>query len=409
MQITKNNSIQSRISLVLLLAFLLIALIGGFSLVYFTQISGFLDRTVKSDILADRYAREIKETILDLRIAQKLYLESLKSKSERFDIQRTLDRLEKDLLKNQKVAFTEVNKQRIIELIGLKKTMTDEIIRIEDILDDPEAKETINFKEFDKRFSANILKTQEIALLVATDRHKRLEQHQNEIEVLTENAYRNMLLFIFVCLGGSLALLILAPKRVTAPINRYISAIAEVEDLKFDTRLPISSEDEVATLGKSINSLIDRFRTFDEIKIKRIQFEKSKQRVMANMLDLGVMMLAIEGNILFLNAQLANLLDFESEDYQGKDYHDVDFPDELKEMISEVLKTREKIDSRMMIFYYNKKGQDDKQAVEVLVDVGLVRNYQGDVVNLIITFDDITNPSGESVFKRISFAEQHLI
>ena len=65
----------------------------------------------------------------------------------------------------------------------------------------------------------------------------------------------------------------------------------------------------------------------------------------------------------------------------------------------------------MILNYIDKKepNRESNSAIEVLVDVGLVRNYQGTVVNIIITFEDITNPDADSVFKRISFKEQDLV
>lgn len=289
-----KRPIQSRITTVLIVSILLIAVMGVLSLYYFSQISGDIDQIIKSDIIAERSAQKMEGMFLDLKM-------------------------------------------------------------------------------------------------------------------LIANAHRNMLLVLFICLAGGLILVFLAPRRVTAPFRRYIDAVKEVEELKFDTKLPIKGDDEVAELGTSINNLIDRFCTFDEMKQKRIQFEKSKQRVLANMLDQGVMMIAIEGDILFLNAQLAKILDLDTESYQGKDHHVVSIPEELKEMIAEVLKKKEKIDSRMMIFHYKEKGEKEKKAVEVLVDAGLVRNFKGLVVNIIITFEDITNPPGSSVFKRISITEQALV
>lgn len=402
-----KKTIQNRITLVLVAAIALIALIGILSLYYFSQISTDIDQIIKSDIMATRSAEKVKGLVLDLRNSQKVYFEAVKSGEVPIDIERQIDDFETALEEHQKSFLIPENQERLGKIIQSSKEYRALVQSIK-----PEETE-IKISEVRTIEKKTLKISDEMRNLIKellTTRYRQLEEHQADIEVLTSKAHRNMLLFLFICAAGGILLVIIAPTRVTAPFKKYIDAINEVEDLKFETKLPVKGSDEVALLGKSINRLVDRFRTFDEIKRKRIRFERSKQRVLANMLDLGVMMLAIEGDVLFMNAQLAKILNLNTEEFQGKDFKKVNIlPEELKEMISEVLKKKERVDSRMMILNYQNKNEKEKNAVEVLVDVGLVRNYQGNVVNLVITFEDITNPAGQSVFKRISIIEQELI
>lgn len=400
-----KKTIQSRITLVLIAAIALIALIGGLSLYYFTQISTDIDQIIKGDIRAERSAEKIKGLILDLRNAQKIYFEAVKIGEEPIDIERQLEDFEKALQEHQTFLLPE-NTERHNKISQLTTEYRD---LLQSIQPDETGTNAIKIRSAEKKMLKISKEMRSLISELLSTRYDALEEHQGDIRVLISKAHRNMLLLFGICAFGGLFLIILAPTRVTAPFKRYISAINEVEDLKFETQLPVTGHDEVAQLGKSINRLIHRFSTFDEIKRKRIRFEKSKQRVLANMLDLGVMMMAIEGEVLFMNAQLAKILNLNTEEYQGKDYKKVSIPEELKEMISEVLKKKERLDSRMMILNYVNKNGKEKIAVEVLVDVGLVRNYQGNVVNLAITFEDITNPPGQSVFKRISIIDQELI
>ena len=142
------------------------------------------------------------------------------------------------------------------------------------------------------------------------------------------------------------------------------------------------------------------------MKRKKIQFEKRKMQVLSDIINLGVVTLSIEGEVLFLNAQMAKFLNLDTESFQKKDFHFVRLPEEIKEVFEAALQKKEKFDNRMVILTYQKQdenGEAHDEAVELLVDAGMIRNYVGDVANIIMTFEDISDKPQESIFKRISF------
>lgn len=223
---------------------------------------------------------------------------------------------------------------------------------------------------------------------------------------MLNSAKRNIFLLISLGILAVGLVIYLAPQRVLLPIHTYVNALRELKDLKFDVRLPIFQDNEIADLGHEINTFIDAFLEFDTMKVKKIQFEKRKMQVLSDILNLGVIIISIEGDVLFMNAQMASFLNLSSENFQKKDFHFVRLPEELKELFDEAISKKEKFENRMMFLTYAKADEDGgehNEAVELLVDAGMVRNYVGEVANIIFTFEDISNAHDKSIFKRISF------
>ena len=398
------KTIQGRITIILAITLALITANGLISLYYLSQISQDITQITEKDLTAQKSAEDMKSALQDLKKEVHIFLYALKKGGEMpFDLTTSVGEFEKKVKEHKDIVLSKENMERLELILQYIEQFKSDVSDIK--FTDTQPTTATQIRNFEKNLISSTEKMENTVGDIISSRSLQIEQRKKEIDILLSTSQRNMLVFLLISLGTGVVVSIIAPRRVTMPFKRYVSAIRDVEDLNFEKHLPVTSQDEVGELGMAINHLIDRFRTFDEIKRKRIQFEKGKVRVLANMVDLGVLMASIEGEIVLMNTQLSKLLDLDLEDYMGKDINSLLLPDELKEMIADTVKTREKVNSRMMILNYKPKNETQIKSIEVLIDVGLVRNYQGKVVNIIITFEDITNPTGSSVFKRISIAE----
>ncbi len=398
-----KKTIESRITMVMAIALTLVSLTGFLALYYFQVISSDVDKIIRDDILAARSTETLKTIVLNLKRGERNFLDSLRENSQPYDLSSLLIDLKDEIIKQQKLNSSSAIQDRLNDLDVLASEYLDTLEKYSS----PERSYSSNLTQLEQDLQKITEYMQEIVSSLLSERYLLLESHQIDIEVVVSKVHRNMLLFIFISITSGIILIFMSPKKVTEPIRKFIATVREMQQLKFDTRIPVTGNNELTELAQELNRLLDTIQLFDEMKQRRIQFEHSKQRVLANMLDQGVMMVAIEGNLIFMNDQLVRVLGLDSSDYQGVEYQLVRIPEELKEMIEEVLKIKERINSRMMILKAH--DSDESKMVEVLVDVGLVRNNQGNVVNLVITFEDITNPDGSSVFKRISILEQSLV
>lgn len=406
-----KSSIQNRIKLILVVALGLVIVMGSVTMYYFTQLYQDVEWIYGSDFKLKRSAEELKQNFFNLEKIEKNFLKTLKPGINEEIVEYT--RLEmSELLQNY---FTSIEENLKIEKISGKNKahLTD----LQNNLKEYQAliKKTITDSVKGEPFSINSLQN-ELKLLVEgqdklinafmSSRYRQFQDHQEHINNMITNAKRN--LFLLISLGIlTIALIIyLAPQHVVRPIRTYINGLRELQDLKFDVRLPIYQKNELGKLGQEINAFIDAFLDFDTMKVKKIQFEKRKLQVLADILNLGVVIVSIEGDVLFMNAQMASVLHLSSENFHKKDFHFVRLPDDIKLLFEDAILKKEKFENRMVIMPIskeNEEGKETEESVELLVDAAVVRNYIGEVANVIFTFEDISNKASESIFKRMSF------
>lgn len=408
-----NASIEKRIKVVVFTALTLVVLMGVVTLYYFTQINNNISTMIGNDIQVERYGQQLKSLHYEVRSIEREYLYFLRTGIQTNAENPAQSRLFK---KTQSLFDTIQNETKLV----LPKTYDEQLEKLKSnvksyqklIVDSKD--QELNNREInalgDKLFALREGQDKIISKMLNLGSQDYL-MHQNFMDHLISNANRNLVFLVLIAICSALLIIYLAPKNVTRPIKMYLNAVQELRDLKFETRLPVSGKNELCLLGDEINKFVDSFVQFDEMKMKKIQFEKRKFKVISDILNLGVVLISIEGEVLFLNAQMAKFLRLDTESFQKKDFHFVRLPDELKELFEDAIAKKEKFENRMVILTYEKEDEEGchDQAVELLVDAGMVRNYIGDVANIILTFEDISDKPQDSVFKRVSYANKSTV
>lgn len=406
-----STSIQNRIKLILAVSLGLLILMGMATLYYFSEISRDLELVIGTDIQLERSGQKLKRAFFDLKNVEKIYLYSL-NKAPDSEVEESAEVLMKEVIRQYYASieenlvhkkFSEDSRKRLVQLQENLQNYEREIDTVSGLQRDGAP------------FSVSQLKAQLESLsedqdLMINDflsfRYQQFQNHQKQIDILVNNAKRNIFLLISVGILMMALLLYLAPQKVVQPIRAYVNALRELQDLKFDVRLPVYQRNELAELGYEINAFIDSFLEFDTMKVKKIQFEKRKLQVLADILNLGVVVISIEGDVLFMNTQMASVLKLSSENFHKKDFHFVRLPDAMKELFEDAIAKKEKFENRMIILPVGKtddSGEEIAESIELLVDAAVIRNYVGDIANVVFTFEDISNKPSESIFQRMSF------
>lgn len=406
-----KSTIENRIKLILAVALSLVVLMGSVTLYYFAEISQDLELVIGTDIELERSGQKLRQLYFDLKNVERIYIYSFRNAGER-ELDQTVAALMEEVLKKYFGSIEEnlehkkmsgENRERLLTLRGNLGHYREVINRAEKSRREGSA---VDIEFFAKELKKLLEEQDKVINQFLSSRYQTFQSHQAGMETMLANAKRNIFLLISLGILAVGIIIYLAPQRVLMPIRTYVNALRELKDLKFDVRLPVFHDNELTDLGHEINSFIDAFLEFDTMKVKKIQFEKRKLQVLSDILNLGVVIISIEGDVLFMNAQMASFLKLSSENFQKKDFHFVRLPDELKELFEEAVAKKEKFENRMIILSYSKQdeeGVEHSEAIELLVDAGMVRNYVGEVANIIFTFEDISNPHSESIFKRISF------
>ncbi|MBI4208424.1 MAG: MCP four helix bundle domain-containing protein [Deltaproteobacteria bacterium] len=227
-----------------------------------------------------------------------------------------------------------------------------------------------------------------------------LASSQQNLQKLQLQTQRNMGLVLFLTFFGGIFIAFYFPSRVVLPMRRFVSTLREVQDCNFEASLNMKGGDELAQVGHEIDRLISRIREFDDMKVKKIAFERRRFDTLANMVDIGVVVVNIENQIVYMNSQLFTVLGLESEEVIGNEVDSAPLPDELKDLLRESLDKKEKFDNHEITMSIRNK-EEKVTPVTVNVDLGMVRNHAGDVVNLIVTLEEKQTSWAEKLFQRI--------
>lgn len=213
-----------------------------------------------------------------------------------------------------------------------------------------------------------------------------LESHRQATRIIISDVQRQMILILAICLFTALLLGFLTPKIIQAPFRKMLGAIEQIRNLNYDVRVPISSDDELGELGRSINKMINQLQNFDERKIRRIAFEQRRFNTLAESTQSGVVLVSKERKVEYINNQLFTFFLIDSEQVIGKLIEEVPFHDVLKREIISVLGSREKVREKLIPFEITgPKGK--KMTVEISMNADFIRAYDGEIVDFLFTLE----------------------
>ncbi len=387
----KRWTIANRIQMSFVAAIGMVLLIGFLSFYYINQLNKGLERVVQEDIRLARLTEEIKNTTFEIFQQERRIL------AESADPQKLADIL--NLTKNLKSLTQRASdfslKQENIDRYNEIKTLTEDYeTALQKLLLNPDSTQEKNI------IREKLIKISSLNRQIQLDRYKELDLHQKQVAHLSSEAQRNMIIVVLLMLLSGLALGFVAPNLVVTPFKKMVQAINEVRTGKLNISIPVDADDEIGTLAKSLNNMIYELKEFDEMKIKRIAFERRRFETLANMVDYGVMVLKREGVIEFINSQLYLLLGLDTGEIEGYRLEHTPLPQSIKDLCFECLNTKEKIDNREMVLHL-KDRKGSPLTIELLVDTSMVRTHDGTIVNIVITFEEKKAHLNSSHFARL--------
>ncbi|MCB1215430.1 MAG: HAMP domain-containing protein [Deltaproteobacteria bacterium] len=376
-------SIANRIQITFLAAIGMLVAIGFLSFYYMGKLNEGLEKIVKEDIRQARLTEEIKSITFDIFRKERQYFASLTDLKSAAELDELIESFLIKIKEAQKFSNKSENIERYSSMVKGVQVYQEDLNELKNY----ENLSETQINNLKNKLRNQILLVNSINQALLQDRYKELDAHQKQVSQLISEAQRNMILVVLFMLVGALALGFVAPSVVTSPFRKMVQAIGEVRTGKLNISIPVEANDEIGEIAKSLNKMISELREFDEMKIKRIAFEKRRFEMLANMVDYGVMVLKKEGVIEYINSQLFLLLRLESTDIEGLRIEHTPLPSEIKSLLIECLETKQKLDNHeIKVTVIDDEGK--KISLELLVDTSLVRTHDGTVVNFIITLEE---------------------
>lgn len=371
-------SLQRRIQLSFFLSIALVAAIGVISFYYIQILNRQVQQIVSTDLALSHSAEKIAAGLFSLRRVERTYLVDPKTPLFHESLQVGIDDFREAVREGAALCVRDDTREKhenILQLINEYES----IIRETEIPFDP--------RNLSQKLDALTRQIREMVMEISELRYADLEAHRRDAVIISEQSNRNIILMVVTTVLAGLVLGIFAPSKVILPFRKLLAAIQEVQAANFNVSVNIEGEDEIAELGVEFNKMIEEIRTFDDMKIKKIAFEKRKLDSLANMVDAGVIVITVEGVIVYMNRRLYEILGLTSERILNVGIDEAPLPSELKELFLESIERKDRFEDRRWSFTYE---TPDKKAVtqEVSVSLSPVRNHVGDIVNFVVALKE---------------------
>ena len=372
-------SLQRRIQLSFLLSIALVASIGAISFYYLNQLNQQVQQIIERDIGLSHSGEKIQTALFALRRTEQTFLLRPETPGFKPAMQKAIEEFEKTVTEGLALSVREDTKQLHKDVLTWTKEYSAIITTT-----DP----SFNPRQLAQSLEDQTRKIRKAVAQISELHHADLEAHRKQAQRLSDSSNRNMILMIITTILAGLLIGFFAPSQVIVPFKKLEAAIQEVQAANFNVSVHIGGEDEIAQLGREFNKMIEEIRIFDDMKIKKIAFEKRKLDTLANMIDVGVVIISLEGEILYMNRLLYEILGLTTERVIDVSVDESALPEELKVLFHESIERKDRFEGRKWHFSYaDSHGTRVEQAVQV--NFSPVRNHVGDIANFVVAMQAI--------------------
>ncbi len=384
-------NLQKRLHLSFAIALALVLVTGATSLYYIRQFDRKVHDTLIKDIELAEAGGALNKSLQDVRAAYREYMKVPGDAAMYQVMSQSFENFMTGVQQSQAISQLERNIEIHEEIISDGNELR---LVMKETMEKPDARPV--FAGQARAFFDSAGKRLET---IQDQRREEMASHRMTIDRLFDRAKQNQLLIIIVVLIGGAFLAFFMPRRAVWPFKRILQAFHEAWECNLRVRLPAKGEDELAELSRSFNQMMAQLEEFDEMKVKRIAFERRRFEVLANSLNMGVILVTVEGKVIFINAPAYRVFDVTSTQVVNKELEATPLPPRIIELFQEALTTKQKIeDRRWEAQLKGPSGKEEKHAVSI--DILPVRTHAGDLVNLLMLIKESAVPVEERLFQR---------
>jgi len=384
-------TLQKRLHMSFAIALALVLITGATSLYYIHQFDQQVHDTLIIDIELAAAGDQLHTALQESKAAYLSYLKQPSDGQQYKIMLQNFDVFLEGVAQSQKISRINYN-------ISIHQEMLEEGNSLKVLM---EASNVTSEDRVVFETAANDYFNKAAARLETIQKHRREEMlsHRIFIDKMFARAQQNQILIIVVVLIGGIFLAFFMPRRAVWPFRSILRAFNEVWECNLSVRLPVRGADELAELSRGFNQMIAQLEELDEMKVKRIAFERRRFEVLANSLDMGVLLVAVEGKVLFVNAPAYRVFGVMSTQMINKDVEETPLPEQIKNYLQEALRTKQRIERRKWDGVF-KTAEDKEVERTVTIDMMPVRTHTGDLVNILMFIEEIDTPREKRVFHR---------
>lgn len=274
------------------------------------------------------------------------------------------------ILKNSRKFLVKNDEATKKKLIDLCEDFTKQLQTVDSLYVDPESKKTVGqmlsyvdslrlviTKALDyNRDRAGLASISEFAdkILEAFSDFQQIQYAQaserdGQIKDVIAEIKKNMMITLIIVFLATILFTLIIPGSIALPFKKIKDAIRELQDCNFDVSIFYNQDDEIGEIAEEMNKMIHNFKVFDELRTDRINIERRKFDALANLTKRPVLVANADGNLVYMNNILYDLLQVSTEDVMGKPLTDKFMPESIIHSFELAVKRRSKIENAEVI------------------------------------------------------------
>lgn len=191
------------------------------------------------------------------------------------------------------------------------------------------------------------------------------QERDKQIKKIVGETRRYMLIDLIITFFATILLSLVIPGNVALPFKKINDAVRELQDCNFDVSIYYNKDDEIGELAKELNKMISSMKNFEDLRTDRISVERRKFDILANMVKRNVLIANANGELIYLNNQMYNLLNLDSDSILNKNISDTVVSNDIKDAFELAIKRRSKIENHEISITHKKMEEnEDGESVE---------------------------------------------
>ena len=357
-----NLSLKKRIAFSFAVANIMVLVIG-FTIFYFLnslndQIEVITQNTNQNTILSE----EISISAVRIIKLQKLIITN-RAKEDDLEQLKSLCSDFQDQLQNLSTLYDSAEvKSTLTKMISYVDSLQTILSKVSpfDIRDD---KGRAAVSKFADRILESFTEIQDIQFRQNQERDKQIKKIVGETR-------RYMLIDLIITFFATILLSLVIPGNVALPFKKINDAVRELQDCNFDVSIYYNKDDEIGELAKELNKMISSMKNFEDLRTDRISVERRKFDILANMVKRNVLIANANGELIYLNNQMYNLLNLDSDSILNKNISDTIVANDIKSAYELAIKRRSKIENHEICITHKKVEENEEgESIEIEEEV----------------------------------------
>jgi len=355
-----NISLKQRIGLSFILANLCVIILGSVVFYFLHTFNKDLESINKQKNQVSKMMDELRISAMKIMSTQMKLFSKKANENDVIDMKNFVDNMTSQLGKLDDL-YTDVGAEKVIsKMLGQVETLRINLNQIS-LFGTRRASDTIGtVGEITQKIMEDFNNLLDFQYSLSEKSNKSIDSKISETK-------KFMLVTLIISFLFLILLSMAVPGKIALPFKKINDAVRELQECNFDVSIYYDQNDEIGELSQELNKMINSLKTFEELRADRISVERRKFDIIANMMKKNILIANAEGELIYLNNQMYQMLEIESEDVLNKNMTDTMIPESIKQAYNLALKRKSKIEnSEIKIF--QKHVEEGQEAPDMIFE-----------------------------------------